>query len=116
MASAQWRGYVVNRANVYLLLAVLGAALPYSQFIPWLSEHGLNVPRLIFEILHSRISTFAWLDVAVSVVTILFFVAWESRRLGMPFPIWPVLGSLVIGASSGLPFFLYQRERYLNRD
>ena len=103
---------MVSRAGIYLVLSILGAVLPYSQFIPWLAEHGLNLPLVWQEITGSRLSSFAWLDVVVSVLTILFFVVWESRRLGMPFPIWPVLGSLTIGASFGLPFFLYQREKY----
>ena len=37
MASAQWRGYVVNRANVYLLLAVLGAT-PRQRLLLVLTE------------------------------------------------------------------------------
>lgn len=105
----------MNRAGVYLVLAVLGAALPYAQFIPWLSAHGLNLPLAWTQITGSALSSFAWADVVLSVLTILFFVVWESRRLGMPFPFWPVLGSLTVGASFGLPFFLYQREKYLSR-
>lgn len=103
----------MSRKSVYLLLAVLGALLPYAPFIPWLSAHGVNLPLVWQEITGSRLSSFAWLDVLVSVVTILFFMVWESRRLGMPFPLWPVLGSLTVGASFALPLFLYQRETYL---
>jgi hypothetical protein len=33
----------------YLLLAVIGLIVPYSQFIPWVLEHGLNVPLLFTE-------------------------------------------------------------------
>src|SRR5690349_426531 len=29
--------------SVYLSLCFFGAALPYWQFLPWLSEHGLNL-------------------------------------------------------------------------
>ena len=44
--------------HLYLGLCVLGAALPYSQFLPFLREHGLD-PRLIVEQLFAnRISSF----------------------------------------------------------
>jgi hypothetical protein len=29
--------------HVYLVLCVVGFLLPYSQFVPWLLEHGLNL-------------------------------------------------------------------------
>lgn len=33
--------------NVLLILCVLGALLPMSQFLPWLIDNGLNVPLFI---------------------------------------------------------------------
>jgi len=30
----------------YGILCILGTLLPYAQFLPWLAEHGLNVPSL----------------------------------------------------------------------
>ena len=29
--------------HVYLCLCLLGAALPYSQFVPWLAMQGLDL-------------------------------------------------------------------------
>ena len=31
----------MNRKNLYLLLCVLGIAVPYSQFVPWVAQNGL---------------------------------------------------------------------------
>lgn len=101
--------------RVYLLLAILGAAVPYLAFVPWLAEHGLNFARLWQEIAKSRLSTFAWLDVVLSVVTILVWSGAESRRLRMPPPWLPVLACGLVGASCDLPLFLYQREQWLAR-
>lgn len=105
----------MNRRSLYLALAFLGMLLPYVQFIPWVMENGLNFPRLIFEILHSNISAFAWMDVLISVIVIMTFAIWESRRLKMSFPIWPIVGCLLVGASFGLPLFLWQREGHLEK-
>ena len=100
-------------ARLYLLLAVVGAVVPYLSFIPWLRENGLNFLLLWQEITSSRLSGFAWLDVVLTVITIIVFSAHESRRRNMPFPLLPVLACFLVGASCGLPLYLYQREKHL---
>jgi hypothetical protein len=32
----------------YLLLTVFGLVLPYSYFVPWVLQHGLNLPLFLF--------------------------------------------------------------------
>jgi hypothetical protein len=45
---------------LYALLCIVGVVLPYSQFIPWIAENGLDVPLLIHQIADSRIAAFSW--------------------------------------------------------
>jgi hypothetical protein len=53
--------------RLYLVLCVAGTLLPYSQFVPFVQEHGLDL-RVFFEQLFSnRIGGFFGLDVIVSV-------------------------------------------------
>jgi hypothetical protein len=40
--------------DLYLLLCVAGTALPYSQLVPFVREHGLDL-RLFFEQLFSTV-------------------------------------------------------------
>ena len=97
--------------SVYLALCILGTVLPYSQFLPFLREHGLNL-RLIFEQLFAnRISASFGLDVIVSVLVLWVLVIVEGRRAGVRHLWAPIAASLVVGVSLGLPLFLYQRER-----
>lgn len=103
----------MNRKNAYLILCVLGAALPYSQFIPWLLENGLNEPLFVQQLFANRISTFFGLDVLVSAVVVVGFVRTESKRLGVRLIWLPILGVLAVGVSFGLPLFLYLRESAL---
>jgi hypothetical protein len=103
----------VDRKNAYLILCVLGAALPYSQFIPWLLENGFNAPLFVHQLFANRISTFFGLDVLVSAVVVVGFVRTESKRLGVHLIWLPILGVLTVGVSFGLPLFLYLRERAL---
>ena len=48
---------------LYLVLCILGTLLPYSQFLPFLREHGLDVSLLIKDLFANRISSFFGLDV-----------------------------------------------------
>ena len=100
---------------LYLLLAVIGAVLPYSQFIPWLAAHGLNLRLLFEELFSGRVSAFFGLDVIVSALVLLIFIFREGtqRKMRMLWP--PVAATCLIGVSCGLPLFLYLRERQFAR-
>jgi hypothetical protein len=98
----------------YLSLAVVGAVLPYSQFVPWLLDHGLNLRLLISELFSTRIGGFFGLDVLVSAVALLGFIRRESALRAVPYRWLPVVATLLIGVSCGLPLFLYLRERRLS--
>ena len=96
---------------LYLLLCVLGAVLPYSQFIPFLREHGLNVPLFVDQLFANRISGFFGLDVLISSAVLWAFVLTEGRRKQMKHLWVYLLCNLTVGVSLGLPLFLYMRER-----
>jgi hypothetical protein len=96
--------------TAYLSLCVLGTALPYWQLAPFLREHGLRV-RLLFEQLFSNAAGgFFGMDVIVSSVVLWVFVITEGRRRGVRHVWAPVVASLTVGVSLGLPLFLYLRE------
>jgi hypothetical protein len=101
--------------SLYLVLCVAGTLLPYSQFVPFVQEHGLDL-RVFFEQLFSnRIGGFFGLDVIVSSVVLWALVAIEGRRAGMKHLWAPIAASLAVGVSLGLPLFLYMREQELER-
>ena len=68
---------------IYLLFCLAGAALPLSQFIPWLSAHSLDIPLLIQQATAERIAAFAWADVLISGLVVMVFVIAEGRRLSL---------------------------------
>lgn len=98
--------------RIYALLCIAGALLPLSPFVPWLADHGLDVPLLVQQAVSMPVSAFAWSDVAVSAVVLTVFVIVEARRIGMPHAGWSLLG-LTVGVSLALPLFLLLRERHL---
>lgn len=96
---------------LYLVLSLAGAALPLSQFVPWLAAHSLNI-LLLQQACASHIAAFAWADVLVSGIAVAVFVVVEGRRLAMP-RWWLPLCCLAVGPSLALPLFLLLRERHL---
>jgi hypothetical protein len=97
----------------YLLLCLLGTLLPYSQLVPWLLVHGFD-PSLFFrELFANGISSFFGMDVFVSTLVLWAFVVLEGRRLGVRHLWAPILASLTVGVSLGLPLFLYLRQARL---
>ncbi len=92
----------------------MGALLPYSQFIPWFLEHGLDLSLFLDQLFANRIGGFFGLDAIVSSLVLWVFVFSEGRRIGMRHLWLPVLASLVVGVSLGLPLFLYMRQLHID--
>ncbi len=92
-------------------LCVLGTVIPYSQFVPFLREHGLDLRLLVEQLFANRISGFFGLDVILSAVTLWIFVRVEGKRARIR-NLWaPLVAILLVGGSLGLPLFLYMREK-----
>jgi hypothetical protein len=101
----------MNRKHIYLLFCVLGIALPYSQFLPWLVENGIHLKLFVQQLFANRIGGFFGMDVLVSAVVLIFFIRREAKRLGVSHVWLPIAGVLTVGVSLGLTLFLYLRER-----
>jgi hypothetical protein len=99
----------------YLVFCILGAVLPYSQFVPWLAEHGVNGRLFVQQLFATRISTFFAVDVIVFAVVALRFIRAESSRLRIAHGWLAIPATLLVGVSLGLPLFLYLRELQLER-
>ena len=102
--------------QLYLILCVLGTLLPYSQFIPFIRRHGLDVGLFVEQLFANRISAFFGLDVLVSSVVLWVLVYLDGRRYGVRHLWAPIAGNLAVGVSLGLPLFLYMREQAMEGD
>jgi hypothetical protein len=102
--------------TVYLCLCIIGFAVPYAAFLPWVAEHG-GIPLRLFlqQLFTNRISTFFGLDVLVSAIVLLRFAAAESALLRIPNRWLVLVATLLVGVSLGLPLFLYMRELQLEK-
>jgi hypothetical protein len=105
----------MNAKNLYLALCVAGAVLPYSQFIPWVAENGLNLPLFFQQLFANRIGAFFGMDVFVSAAVLLVFMGVESARVRIRWRWLPVVALVSVGVSLAFPLYLYMRELALEQ-
>jgi len=111
-----WKKLAMKIRHLYLVFALIGVILPYSQFLPWIVEHhALNMPLFIRDLFANRISAFFAMDVIVSAIVLILFIQSEGKRLRMQLLWLPTIGTLIVGVSLGLPLFLYLRQLALDR-
>lgn len=101
---------------LYLILCILGVIFPYSQFVPWLLSNGLDIRLFIDELFSTKIGGFFGWDVILTAIVLLIFIFAEGKRIKMKHLWAPVLGTLSVGVSLGLPLFLYMREVHLESE
>lgn len=100
---------------IYLLLCIFGTVLPYSQFLPFLLENGLDIPLFIEQLFANRISAFFGIDLIVTSLVLWVFLFWEGNRLKMP-NLWVyIAANLLVGVSLALPLFLFMRQQQLEQ-
>ena len=100
---------------VYIVLSVVGFVLPYSQFIPFVANSGLDFPLLESQLFANQISSAFALDIFVSSVIFWIFLLTEGKRLQMKFLWIYIVFNLTIGLSFALPLFLLMRSQNLSR-
>jgi hypothetical protein len=99
---------------IYIALCVFGLVLPYAEFVLWISQHGFQLGALARELFSTRIGAFFGLDVVLSAIALLVFMFAERRVIAIR-PVWlPIVATLLVGVSFGLPLFLYMRQRVLD--
>ena len=96
--------------TLYLILCVIGAVLPYWQFVPWVSQNGLSMPLFFHQLFANRISSLFGLDVLVSASVLVVFMRSESSRLRIAGRWLSIFALLLVGVSLAFPMFLYLRE------
>jgi len=108
----------MRQRHVYSILFVIGTFLPLTQFWPWFGEHGLDVKLFFTELFSTKIGGFFGLDVIISAIVLVIFASFETARLKIrnagSVITAVVLATFFAGVSSGLPLFLYLRQKHLD--
>ncbi|MEM9316280.1 MAG: DUF2834 domain-containing protein [Pseudomonadota bacterium] len=93
--------------RIYLILAILGAIIPYAFFMPWILENGVDLGAFMVALFVNGAAGGAFADLLVS--SVVFWVWMFTRRDG-PKPWLFIVLNLTIGLSCALPAYLYARE------
>ena len=101
--------------RIYLGLCVVGLLVPNSLFFPWLLEHGLSPERFVQDMFANGVSAFFGMDVVLSAFALGAFVVVESARVRLNRVWLPIVATVLVGVSLGLPLFLYRRQVHLDR-
>lgn len=101
--------------HLYLALCVVGTLLPYSQFIPFFAENGLDISLFVGGVFANYASSGIAFDALVTGLAVIAFIIVEGRRFKMDKLYLPIASIFLVGMSLGLPLFLYMREDALNR-
>ena len=99
---------------IYLLLAIIGAVLPYAIFISWLINNGFDISLFFHSIINNPISLFAWADVLISAIVLIYFIITDKIQVPSNKRMLSIMATLLVGVSFGLPLYLYFRENYTN--
>ena len=100
----------MNRKNIYLGMAIVGTLAPAIVGAPYHLEHGFNPAQLMPAIFSTPISAMLGINVIIGCITLAILMHTEGRELGIK--TWPpILAIAIVGISSGLPLYLYLRER-----
>jgi hypothetical protein len=95
--------------TIYLILAIVGFALPYSQLIPFFADHGLNLSLFWSELFINQVSSDVAVDLFTASLVFWIFVFKEGTKLHMKFLWVYVVVNLIIGLSCAFPLFLAMR-------
>ena len=100
---------------IYFILAIIGIILPMSQFIPATIAGEFSLDGLFKDMTQNRILTGVSLDFFIAATAAIVFIIIEGRKKKVSLVWVAIAGTFLIGLSFGLPFFLYLRERSLEK-
>lgn len=101
----------MNVRNLYLLLSVVGFAVPIFLVIPWVQTYGFDMGLLLQQATANEGASIALFDLTWASVTAVVFMLVQIQRHRVPMWWLAIIGTFSIGLCFGLPLFLYLRER-----
>ena len=97
--------------TLYLVLAIVGAVLPYVFFVQHFSSEGVSLSRFVTALFPNGAAGGFTADLLITSVVFWIFMFHQRNRDNGPRPILFIGLNLLIGLSCALPAYLYARER-----
>lgn len=97
--------------GAYLLLAVVGALVPYGFFLNAFSEAGLDLLSFVASAVANPVASGFTADLLIASVVFWLFMVNAWRRGRGPTPALFLVLNLLVGLSCALPAYLHARAR-----
>ncbi|MFN3163684.1 MAG: DUF2834 domain-containing protein [Pseudohongiellaceae bacterium] len=95
--------------SAYLLLAIVGAIMPYAFYIDFARAEGINLSAFLGSLFANGAVGGFTADLLIS--SLVFWIYMFNRRNQGPRPGWFILLNLTIGLSCALPAYLWAASR-----
>lgn len=99
----------MNRATVYLVLAILGAVIPVVFFLSFAMAEGINLIGFVKALFVNGAAGGFTADLLIS--SFAFWVYMFSKKNDGPKPLVFILLNCCIGLSCALPAYLWMAEK-----
>ncbi len=96
--------------KLYLVLAIIGAIVPYIFFIPFIQAEGFNIPAFISALFVNGAAGGISADLFLASFIFWIFMFQQDRKASGPKPYLFIVLNLAIGLSCALPAYLFARE------
>lgn len=96
--------------NVWLLLSILGAVVPYYYFMPFLLEYGLDIPRMLELLFANSVSRFFAVDLIISSIAFLLWSYSDSKKNNVSGWWFVLAANFTVGLSLALPLYFLRRS------
>ncbi len=97
--------------KLYLLLAIIGAIVPYFFFFQFIQAEGVNIPAFISALFANGAAAGFSADLLLSSFIFWLFMFQQVKESNGPKPSIFIVLNLAIGLSCALPAYLYAREK-----
>ena len=100
----------MSKKNIYLVLAIVGALVPYFYFVQHFSDAGFGLADFVAAVFANPAAGGFTADLLIS--SLVFWIAMFQRRgVGKgPKPLLFIILNITIGLSCALPAYLYANE------
>lgn len=97
--------------KLYLLLAVIGAIVPYFFFFQFFQAEGINISAFVSALFVNGAAGGFTTDVLLSSFIFWLFMFKQVKESNGPKPYLFIVLNLAIGLSCALPAYLYAKEK-----
>ncbi len=97
--------------KLYLLLAIIGAIVPYIFFFQFFQTEGLNIPVFISALFVNGAAGGFSADLLLTSFVFWLFMFQQDKGSSGPKPYIFIVLNLAIGLSCAFPAYLYAREK-----